>query len=55
MVMLCMHKHSLGACPGHHEDFDPHAFIGAHIDLVLRGLARERLGAVPGKAHGRGR
>ena len=55
MVMLCMHKHSLGACPGHHEDFDAHAFIGAHIDLVLRGLARERVGAVPGKAHGRGR
>ena len=42
MVMLCMHKHSLGACPGQPEDFDPHAFIGSHIDLVIRGLLRTR-------------
>ena len=42
MVMMCLHKHSLGACPGHHEDFDPHAFIRSHIDLVIRVLLRER-------------
>ncbi|HET7525256.1 MAG TPA: TetR/AcrR family transcriptional regulator, partial [Burkholderiaceae bacterium] len=45
MVMMCLHKHSLGACPGHHEDFDPHAFIRSHIDLVIRGLLRERAAA----------
>jgi len=42
MVMLCLHKHSLGACPGHSEDFDAHAFIRSHIDLVIRGLLRQR-------------
>jgi AcrR family transcriptional regulator len=42
MVMLCLHKHSLGACPGHHEDFDAHAFVRAHIDLVIRGLVRTK-------------
>jgi len=38
MVMLCLHKHSLGACNAYQEDFDPHAFIRSHINLVLRGL-----------------
>jgi AcrR family transcriptional regulator len=42
MVMLCLHKHSLGACAAHHEDFDAHAFIGSHIDLVIRGLLHNR-------------
>jgi AcrR family transcriptional regulator len=42
MVMLCLHKHSLGACPAHHEDFDAHAFIRSHIDLVIRGLLHNR-------------
>jgi AcrR family transcriptional regulator len=45
MVMLCMHKHSVGACPGHHEDFDARGFIRAHIDLVIRGLSRSRTDA----------
>lgn len=45
MVMLCLHKHSLGACPGHHEHFDAHAFIRSHIDLVIRGLQRDRADA----------
>ena len=40
MVMVCLHKHSLGACAGHREDFDAHEFIHSHIDLVLRGLRR---------------
>ncbi|HTP71906.1 MAG TPA: TetR/AcrR family transcriptional regulator [Burkholderiaceae bacterium] len=54
MVMLCMHKHSLGACPGHHEDFDAPAFVRAHIDLVIRGLARPA-GASPSPSTRRGR
>jgi AcrR family transcriptional regulator len=45
MVMLCLHKHSLGACPGHHEHFDEHAFIRSHIDLVIRGLMHDRAAA----------
>ena len=42
LVMLCLHKHSLGACPGHDEHFDPHLFVRSHIDLVIRGLARTK-------------
>jgi AcrR family transcriptional regulator len=41
LVMLCLHKHSLGTCPGHDEHFDPHLFVRSHIDLVIRGLARK--------------
>jgi AcrR family transcriptional regulator len=48
MVMLCVHKHSLGACPGHDEDFHPHEFVRAHVDLVVRGLLRSR--ATPRRA-----
>lgn len=38
MVMLCLHKHSLAACPGIPDDVDPHAFIRRHVELVLAGL-----------------
>jgi AcrR family transcriptional regulator len=48
MVMLCVHKHSVGACTNHHEHFDPHAFIRAHIDLVIRGMQRTK--AAPRRA-----
>lgn len=39
MVMLCTHKHSLGACasPASHG-IDAMRFIADHVDLVLRGL-----------------
>lgn len=39
MVMLCTHKHALGACTQH--SIDAPAFIAAHVDLVVRGLLRE--------------
>jgi AcrR family transcriptional regulator len=42
MVMLCVHKHSIGACTEHHVGFEPHAFVRAHADLVVRGLLRNR-------------
>jgi Tetracyclin repressor-like, C-terminal domain len=38
MVMLCLHKHSLGACAPLEPAVDPMAFIQHHADLVLRGL-----------------
>lgn len=38
MVMLCIHKHSLAACPGISEEIDPHAFIQQHVELILGGL-----------------
>ena len=36
MVMLCTHKHALGACTQH--SIDAMKFIGDHVELVLRGL-----------------
>ena len=38
MVMLCVHKHSLGACAPAEEDFDPHAFVHRHVELLLHAL-----------------
>ncbi|HSI59041.1 MAG TPA: TetR/AcrR family transcriptional regulator [Ideonella sp.] len=39
MVMLCMHKHSLGACGGPEKALDhPEAFIRHHMQLLLQGL-----------------
>jgi AcrR family transcriptional regulator len=36
MVMLCAHKHALGACSS--EQIDGRRFIAEHVALVLRGL-----------------
>jgi AcrR family transcriptional regulator len=36
MVMLCVHKHSVGACTQH--SIDAAKFIADHVELVLRGL-----------------
>jgi len=38
LVMICLHRHSLGACPGDWH-LDGQAFIARHIDLVLTGLS----------------
>ncbi len=39
MVMLCLHKHSLGACaPLEGDEVEPKVFIRAHIELVLAGM-----------------
>ncbi len=42
MVMVCLHKHSLGACVPQQDHFDAAVFIRSHVDLVLRGLVRQR-------------
>ncbi len=43
MVMLCVYKHSIGACSAeHHDHFEPHAFVHAHVDLIVRGLVRAK-------------
>lgn len=44
MVMLCLHKHSLAACPGFPDEVDPHRFIQNHVELVLGGLRADRPG-----------
>jgi AcrR family transcriptional regulator len=43
MVMLCTHKHALGACTQH--SIDASTFIADHVELVLRGLLHEPLAA----------
>lgn len=41
MIMLCMHKHSLGACGfGSASVPDPKLFIRQHLQLILQGLLR---------------
>lgn len=39
MVMLCVHKHSLGACEAFGSGIDPHDFVHRHVDLLLYALA----------------
>jgi AcrR family transcriptional regulator len=39
MVMLCLHRHSLGACMSADWHLDGRAFIGQHVHLVLDGLS----------------
>lgn len=38
MVMMCLHKHSIGACSAHKMDVEPHRFMRDHVELVLRGV-----------------
>lgn len=39
MLMMCLHKHSIGACAHIREMMDPHSFLRTHVDVVMRGLA----------------
>ena len=38
LVMICLHRHSLGACTPADWHLDGRAFIGEHVRLVLAGL-----------------
>lgn len=38
LVMVCVHKHSLGACSTKIAELNPHEFIAQHVALVLHGL-----------------
>ena len=38
MVMLCLHKHSLGACATGLPAVEPHAFIRHHFEFAVRAL-----------------
>jgi len=41
LVLLCIHKHTLGACgSAKNLDADPVGFMRAHLQLILRGLER---------------
>lgn len=47
LIMLCLHKHSLGACMHSAPDIDGHLFIRQHIDLVLDGLCQPPVRPAP--------
>jgi TetR/AcrR family transcriptional regulator len=49
MIMLCVHRHSLGACEASASIGDPLDFIRAHFELLLRGLRQMQpdVGSVP--------
>jgi len=49
MVMLCLHKHSLGACAPVQSLLDPRAFVREHIELILAGLRPPQPRAAPGR------
>ncbi len=49
MVFVMMWRHSLARC-GQSPDFDPHAFLMSHLDLVLKGLAAPGLRVCKGAA-----
>ncbi|HMC14934.1 MAG TPA: TetR/AcrR family transcriptional regulator [Albitalea sp.] len=38
MLMLCLHKHSIGVCTQIGPTMDPRSFIRTHVDVVVRGL-----------------
>ena len=54
MVMLCVHKHSLGACAPVQALLEPALFVRQHIDLIVRGLAADAPPKAPAQ-HGRRR
>ena len=44
MLMMCLHRHSVGPCQGLVNQLDPHAFIDTHIGIAVQGLATTRPG-----------
>ncbi len=48
LIMLCVHRHSLGACEAAASMGDPLNFIRAHFELLLHGL--RQMQSDPGRA-----
>lgn len=48
LVMMCVHKHSLGACG--FKDVQPDIFMREHLKLLLRGIQADGLHESVGKA-----
>jgi AcrR family transcriptional regulator len=40
MLMMCLHRHSLGPCHVPIRELDPHRFIDTHVDIVVNGARR---------------
>jgi len=45
MLMMCLHRHSIGPCQVPGRQLDPHGFIDTHVDTVVNGLRRPRRAA----------
>ena len=43
MLMLCLHRQSIGACGFAMSQLDPHSFIDSHVDIVVDGARRRDL------------
>lgn len=48
MLMMCLHRHSLGPCHLPIRELDPHRFIDTHVDIVVNG-ARQPAPVPPSK------
>lgn len=48
MLMMCLHRHSLGPCQMPMRELDPHSFIDTQVDIVVNG-ARPAAPAVAAK------
>ncbi len=46
-VMLCIHRHTLGACGERRHRLEPRRFIDEHLRLVLRGMLAQPHDATP--------
>jgi AcrR family transcriptional regulator len=53
MLMMCLHKHSLGVCTDNSHLTDPMAFIESHVDVVVHGLLARSGEAPAAKPAGR--
>ena len=55
MLMMCLHRHSLGPCQVPIRELDPHRFIDTQVDVVVNGARRSApaLAAAPRAARKR--
>jgi AcrR family transcriptional regulator len=54
MVMLCVHKHTIGASCGAIGRAEVQRFVDHHLELILRGLRPDAADGGPVRAHGAG-
>ena len=40
LLMMCLHRHSLGPCHIPMRELDPHSFIDTHVDVIVNGAHR---------------
>jgi len=53
MVMLCIHKHSVGACEPFAARLDPRDFVHRHVELLLVALAAPQTRKAPATPAGK--